>query len=123
MLLYPQTIILKKRSEYSFIEVFILNSTGFGLLSLFYLIFKKKFDSISLSENNVCFKFKNKVTFQKTYAQIQSVRYNAAKETLQINTGNNIYSLSLKVFRITYDEAKVLRHHLSTFNKCLKRNT
>lgn len=115
------TTLLIKRSEPPAGEVFLLNATGI-LPFLITHIRKKKFDSKVLSKNTICLKLKNKVTFEKSFAKIESIGYDGIKEHLEINANGKKSTLSLKAFKITYEEAKLIREKLSAFTKSLQKS-
>ncbi|RMB63412.1 hypothetical protein EAX61_03205 [Dokdonia sinensis] len=112
-------IIFQKRSEPSVGEALLLNSSGI-LPFLITHLRNKKFDSIIFSKNTVRLKLKNKIVFDKTFVHIKSIDYDSIKESLKINADGKISQLSLKAFRITYDEAKRLKGEIDNFNRSLR---
>jgi len=106
-------ILLRKRSEQSFGETLLQQG---NLLSLLYILKHKKRDSISISKQSICFKIKNKITLQRSFDNITSIEYKGINETLLVNTDNKSMKFSLKSFRISYEEAKMIREKLIAFN-------
>lgn len=112
------SLLLKKKSAPSFGETFLLNS--FGILSFLLTLRNNKTDKIEVSNNDLVFTIKNKVVLQKSFETIQSIRYNSIKEELVIDSNRKCVILSVKAFRIDYDEIKLLRHKINDLNKTLK---
>ena len=106
-------ILLRKRSEQSFGETLLQQG---NLLSLLYILRHKKMDSISISRRNICFKIKNKITLQRSFDNITSIEYKGVSDTLLVNADNKSMKFSLKSFRISYEEAKIISEKLIAFN-------
>tara|TARA_R110002012_G_scaffold6531_1_gene30554 strand:+ start:46995 stop:47351 length:357 start_codon:yes stop_codon:yes gene_type:complete len=113
-----QTTILKKKSASTFLESAIINNNIF--LSLLLTFKKAKVDKITLSETDLMFIIENKMVLHKKFQKIDAVSYNGLKEQLLITTNNEVFTHSLKAFRISYDEGKVLKTKLKEFNSKIK---
>lgn len=66
------------------------------------------------------FIIENKMVLHEKFQKIDAVSYNGLKEQLLITTNNEVFTHSLKAFRISYDEGKVLKTKLKEFNSKIK---
>lgn len=106
-------LLLRKKSEESFFEFVLANSTS--LLGLAYFLSRKKFDSLIVSKKRLLFILKNKVNREYLFNNINSIAYNSKASRLIILDDNQEVIISLAKLRVTYEESKSLRGLLVKF--------
>lgn len=117
---YLPLTLLRKRSEPSFGEQLLSNGSGLiNLVASFYYSKNRSFDKISMSPTFIKLYIKGKLISSTTYEGMLSISYDSVRECLDITTETENNSLSLKAFKITYDEVKEIREKLGVFNEHL----
>jgi len=105
-------VLLKKRSEKSFLEVIF---SGFILILRLLNIVKRKFDFLVLTESRVIQIIRNEVYYKHVVKGIKSVSYNGSTTILKVIDQNQEFSFPLDKLRVTYDESKLIKRRLASY--------
>ncbi len=101
-------ILLKKKSENTFWE----DIKGETVL---YFLTRRKFDYLIVTEYRIVLIIRNKLFFERVFNRIENLTYNGIKSTLEVSDQNEKFLVSLKKFRINYEESKFIKERLSEF--------
>lgn len=107
-------ILLKKKSAYNFWEE-IFGEVYDSLVIFFYFLTRRKFDYLIVTEYRIVLIIRNKLFFERVFNRIENLTYNGIKSTLEVSDQNENFLVSLKKFRINYEESKFIKERLSEF--------